>query len=291
MTYWLNGEFREGAHAIDIADRGFLLGDGVFETLLVRDGAAAFLDDHLERLQDGLSALQISTDPPKDLEKIISTLIEKSKIDGDASLRLSISRGPSGRGLAFPNVKESQPTILLTARAAPEAPAETVAPLSIMISKYRRSEHSISSQCKTLNYLDNILARNEAVNAGADEAVMLNGQGRVACASAANIFAIDGRGAVLTPLVDEGALPGIVRGVLLRDCEQIGVEMREASLDVELLQRSHVLLTNSLIGVRPAVMLGVTDAWPTAPLEILQRLQSWYEVSLRDSLSLQARTQ
>ncbi len=251
----------------------------------------AFLDDHLERLQGGLSALQISIDLPKDIEKIVSTLIEKNEIDGDASLRFSISRGPSGRGLAFPNTKESQPTILLTARAAPEAPAETVAPLSMMISKYRRSEHSISSQCKTLNYLDNILARNEAVNAGADEAVMLNGQGRVACASAANIFVIDDRGVVLTPPVDEGALPGIVRGVLLRACGQVAVETREAALDIKILQRSHLVLTNSLIGVCPAAMLGATGAWPTAPLEILQRLQSWYEMSLRDSLSLQVRAQ
>lgn len=291
MTYWLNGEYREDVYAIDTADRGFLLGDGVFETLLVRDGAAAFLDDHLARLQGGLSALQISTHLPKDIKNIISVLIEKNDIGGDASLRLSISRGPSGRGLAFPDAKESQSTILLTARAAPEGPAKTAAPLSIMISKYRRSEHSISSQCKTLNYLDNILARNEAINAGADEAVMLNGQGRVVCASAANIFVIDDQGVVLTPPVGEGALPGIVRGVLLRACGQIDVEMREAALDIEILQRSHIVLTNSLIGVRPAAILGATGAWPTAPLKILQRLQSWYEVSLRDSLSLQARAQ
>ncbi|MEM9619985.1 MAG: aminotransferase class IV [Pseudomonadota bacterium] len=291
MTYWLNGEFREDAHAIDIADRGFLLGDGVFETLLVRDGLAAFLDDHLARLQGGLSSLQISVDLPKDLEKIASTLIAKNEIDGDASLRLSISRGSSGRGLAFPNAKENQPTILLTARAALGAPAETAAPLSIMISRYRRSEHSISSRCKTLNYLDNILARNEAVHAGADEAVMLNGQGKVACASAANIFVIADRGAVLTPSVDEGALPGIVRGVVLRACEQIDVEVCEASFDTDTLQSGHVFLTNSLIGVRPASLLGSTSAWPPALLQILQHLQSCYEVSLRDSLSLQARAQ
>ncbi|MEO1244012.1 MAG: aminotransferase class IV [Pseudomonadota bacterium] len=291
MTYWLNGEFRQGAHAIDIADRGFLLGDGVFETVLVRNGTAAFLDDHLARLQKGLSALHISAGAPADLEEIISILIKKNGIDGDASLRLTISRGPSGRGLAFPDAKEGRPTLLVTVRAAPEPLPEAVSPLSLMASQHRRFEHSVTTQHKTLNYLDNILARNEALGAGADEAVMLNSKDRVACASSANIFVIDDQGAVQTPSVEEGALPGIVRGVLLRALGRIDVEMREAPLDVQALHGGHVFLTNSLIGVRPAAMLGATGVWPAAPLKILQRLQSWYEASFLDSLSLKAPTQ
>lgn len=287
VTFWLNGEFREDVQAINIADRGFLLGDGVFETLLVRDGVAAFLNEHLARLRDGLNALSIIADAPPDVEKIISRLIVDCNIQGDASVRITISRGPSGRGLAFPRDEQRAVTTLISAQPAAH---HSDKPLSLKVSQYVRPETSIAARCKTLNYLDNVLARNEALAAGADDAVMLNGHGRIACASAANIFIIDQAGVVSTPPVDEGALPGIARGQILQAAAHIDVAMREAPLERQALQSGSVFLTNSLIGLRPAMMVGggINLSSPAAS-QILQRLQSWYEARLRDSIIKKAR--
>ncbi|MBL4619050.1 MAG: aminotransferase class IV, partial [Marinicaulis sp.] len=81
MIYWLNGDYREDVDAINISERGFLLGDGVFETLLVRNGVAAFQDEHLARLHCGLEALKIITDTPDDIGTVIQTLIKKSGLE------------------------------------------------------------------------------------------------------------------------------------------------------------------------------------------------------------------
>lgn len=288
MTFWLNGEFRNDRAAIDIADRGFLLGDGVFETLLVRNGVGAFLDAHLARLADGLHALHIDAPPLAGVGDILRTLIVKNNIQSDASARITITRGPAGRGLVFPDASEARATVLITVQAAPDSKPEAQSPLRLKISSFTRAETGVSARCKTLNYLDNILARNEALAAGADDAVMLNSHGRVACASSANIFLIDQNGAVVTPSVDEGALQGVVRGLLLKAGAETGLDIREGSIEGPVLQEGQVFLTNSLMGLRSCIMDGAATSWPPEAMQILQRLQSWYEDSLRDEIARKA---
>lgn len=288
MTFWLNGEFREDREAIDIADRGFLIGDGVFETLLVRNGAPAFLDAHLARMAEGLRALQIDASPPADTGDILRILTEKNHIKGDASARITISRGPAGRGLVFPDASKARATILITVQGAPGGGSEAQTPLRLKVSSFTRAETSISARCKTLNYLDNLLARNEALLAAADDALMLNGHGRIACASSANIFLIDQNASVATPPVAEGALPGIVRGLLLEAGAETRIDIRERSIDATALHEGQVFLTNSLIGLRPCVMDGAAASRPPEAMKILQRLQSWYEGRLRDDIARKA---
>lgn len=288
MMFWLNGEFRYDRETVDITDRGFLLGDGVFETLLVRNGAPVFFDAHLARLAEGLGALQIEACPPVDAGDILRVLIAKNNIQGDASARITISRGPAGRGLVFPEVLDARTTIVMTVQAAPVSKPETQKPLCLKVSSFTRAETSVSARCKTLNYLDNVLARNAALAADADDAVMLNSHGRVACASSANIFLIDENGAVVTPSVEEGALPGIVRGLLLKAGSETGLTIREVSLDVPALQQGQVFLTNSLMGLRACIMDCAVTNWPPEAIQILQRLQSWYEDRLRDEIARKA---
>ncbi len=285
--YWVNGEYQKTAQVVDIADRGFLLGDGVFETILIRNGVGAFLGQHLARLHHSLEVLEISVPNFPDLEPIIAHLATECVIEGDGVARVTISRGASGRGLAFAPIQKSSPTMLVTVQSGVKRSA---VPISVMVSSFCRPEKSISARHKTLNYLDNILARNEAMSNGVDEAIMLNGHGRLACASVANIFVIDQEGKLSTPPIAEGALPGIVRKKILEAGEQIDVAVREAPLETNILERNFIFLTNSLIGVRQAQVTGegVSPVVPKA-IETFQRLQSWYENCVSEDISRKAR--
>ena len=251
MTYWLDGAFSENPVAIDIADRGFLLGDVVFETILMIDGAPAFWDAHMERLCKALSALGFRIEIGRQaLASDARRLAQRNgAAEGAASLRITVSRGAGERGLMFPAADKQRPRLLMT--VDPVAPV-LHSSISIRLSTYVRNGASLSARFKTANYLDNIMARREAVEQGCDEAIMLNNHGRVACASSANVFIATAADEIVTPPVEEGALPGIVRGVLLRQSDAIGAPVIERPIEPDLLQRSDVFLTNSLIGVQPA---------------------------------------
>lgn len=275
MAFWLNGEFRDETAAIDISDRGLLLGDGVFETMLLEAGESVLCARHLERLRAGAAALGIPVPFTDDcLIAAIRDLAARNAIAGAGAARLTLTRGSGGRGLAF-SEPPTPPTALLTAVAYAPPSGEC----RLIVSASRRNEFSIAARCKTLNYLDNVLARNEAAAAGADEAVMLNAAGRVACASAANLYAIRD-GVVMTPPVSDGALPGVVRAILLRDGAAAGVVIREASLTLEDLAPSALFVTNSLIGLRAARLEGAPEASAGAR-EIFARLKSCYADAIK----------
>ncbi len=283
MIFWLNGDYQENPMAIDITDRGFLLGDGVFETLLVEAGIPVFLDAHLDRLKTGLAALSISAAILDNIGDIIAGLAEKNDLGSEkASARITLTRGRSDRGLLFATSDSMTATLLVTLT---RAPANTVnKPLNLVMSQYTRCGASIASRYKTTNYLDNILARNEAEAAGADEAIMMNCRGRVACASSANIFTIKEDGDVLTPPCSEGALNGIVRRLLLGCAAEAGVNISEAPLGFDLLQQGAPFLTNSLIGLRQARLKGGGCTPTLLQVGIFNQLEAWYQDRLHRSL-------
>ncbi len=283
MAFWLNSAFGEDSAAIDIADRGFLLGDGVFETVLLAEGVPAFLSAHLERMRAGAEALGIEAQI--DEAEIAGALAELAKRNGAqkgfASARLTLTRGVGPRGLVVAK-GAAKPTFLATLAAY--APPDGLAAVRIILSAQRRNELSAAARWKTLNYLDNILARAEAAEAGADEALMLNSAGRVACASAANVFVIR-EGGVTTPPVSEGAMPGIVRGVLLEKAREAGLAITEAPVEAAALEGAALFLTNSLMGLRPA-SLGAGAAGQGG--EVLKRLQSCYGEAMKRDLEQRA---
>lgn len=280
MTFWMNGGFLEDERAVSVADRGFLLGDGVFETMLVDRGRPAFLDEHMARLLTGLAALGIDADLP-DIAAVIRALAERKGLAGGlASARLTVTRGASARGLAFPK-PAAEPSVLLTLAGAPPP---GVAPARLFVSAYRRAETSIAARCKTLGYLDNVLAKNEALEAGAEDAVMLNSHGRVACASAANIFVLTENEAA-TPPIEEGALPGIVRGLLLKGAADAGVSVAERAITVDELRSGAVFLTNSLMELRAARLEDGADANVTQT-EMFKNLKAWYQARLCEDLEM-----
>jgi branched-chain amino acid aminotransferase/4-amino-4-deoxychorismate lyase len=232
---------------IDPADRGFTLGDGLFETLLWREGALRDLPAHLARLSEGCRSLGLPPPNPEAAEAAMRKAVEAAGLEGArAAVRLTLTAGSGGRGLDRP----SQLSPSMVASAAPAPPAD--GPARLQTSRIRRNEHSPVSRLKTLAYLDNVLARAEARAAGADEALMLNGAGEVACAAAANLFWIDAAGRLCTPALGCGVLAGVVRAKVLAAAPSLGFEPLEVREPRSALDAARAMfVTNSLIGVRP----------------------------------------
>ena len=207
---WLNGALLDQAVArIDPADRGFTLGDGLFETIRAQFGKVQHLPRHFARLRSGAEALGIAcTRTDEAIASALQEVLAANAIQ-DAALRLTLTRGPAARGVLPTHT--SRPTMMISAGSLPPQ----ADPARLVVCKTtRRNEHSPLSRIKSLNYLDSILARSEAAARDADDAILLNTGGTVAEASAASlVLLIDGR--AVTPPQSDGALPGIARGVLL----------------------------------------------------------------------------
>jgi len=245
MKLWLNGQLIDASEArIDPTDRGFTLGDGLFESLKVCEGQPLRLAAHLRRLQAGADALAIPLPfAPAVLTAAMTAVITANAVQAGL-LRLTLSRGPAPRGLAIPAVM--RPTLLiLAAPAAPPAP-----PARAIIARCtRRNEFSPLARFKTLNYLDNVLARREADQNEADEALLLNSQGRLCESTVANLFlVIDST--VLTPPIEEGALPGVMRAEII---DRLGAKIQPLDPG-DLGRASEAFLTNAN-GARALVMV------------------------------------
>ncbi|MEI9891611.1 MAG: aminotransferase class IV [Caulobacteraceae bacterium] len=230
---------------IPIDDRGFLLGDGLFETVLFKAGQPVLWEAHVERLGRGCAALGLPLPDGRRLESEARRVIADRRLgSARAAVRLTWTAGSGGRGLARP--EPPTPRLAISAAAAPRP--ET--PASVVVSTVRRNARSPSARLKTLSYVDNVLARREAEGAGADEALMLNTAGHAACATAANIFwIVDGR--LYTPSLGCGVLDGVLRAKVLSSAS---VNEVRAGLDA-VLQAEAAFLTNSLIGIRTIKVL------------------------------------
>lgn len=250
---YLNGAIIPAEQArIDPADRGFSLGDGLFETMRAYDGRPFRLDDHLQRLSAAAAALRIPL--PVDVAAMtgaVTALLDANNHrQGDASIRITLSRGTGPRGLAPP--EHPRPTLLIATAPYADLPEICTA----VIVDIRRNEGSPLSRMKTLGQLDNVLAAGIAAERGADEAILANNVGAIACAARANLFGvIDGR--ICTPPIRDGVLPGIARRVVLEIAEAQHLSVAETSLRPEDLSRAQeIFLTNSLFEVRSVVRIG-----------------------------------
>ncbi len=248
---WLNGRLvtREQAH-IDPADRGLLLGDGLFETLRVYRGHVFQAEDHLQRLAAGAAELGIPLplDPPSISDAARETLAANHLSAADAALRITLTRGPGHRGLLPP---EDPLSSLIISAAAYHASAASDGFAAITSKRARRNEKSITSRLKTLCYLDNVVGHTEAVGAGADEAILLNNRDAVACGGRSNVFAVID-GTLMTPAIEEGALPGITRHTVMELCKGQNLEIQAATLTrAQLHNAAEMFITNSLLEVVP----------------------------------------
>jgi branched-chain amino acid aminotransferase len=277
---YLNGDLLpDDQTRIDPADRGFLLGDGIFETMRSYQGCIFRLGAHLDRLFSGAEFLEIPVPLTRDeLARGISATLEANQLSNrGASLRLTLTRGPGPRGLNPP--PRPRPTLLIT--AAPLTQTHFPTAKAIIANDIRRDEHSPSSRIKSLNYLDNILARRQAEQAGADEALLLNTAGHLAEASSANLFIVR-EGKLQTPPIGDGALPGITRSVVLELAAKLGIPAQETSITADDLPRAEeAVLTNSIIEIRPLVQVEGQWLGDGGMGEITGKLQRAYQEAVR----------
>jgi branched-chain amino acid aminotransferase/4-amino-4-deoxychorismate lyase len=231
-------------------DRGFTLGDGLFETVLAEAGAMACLDAHIDRMTAGCAVLGLPPPDRTEAERLMRQALADAGLEGArAAVRLTLTAGSGGRGLDRP--APLRPVLVAAAAPAPKPGGAA----RLVTATVRRNDRSPVSRLKTLSYLDNVLARAEARAAGADEAVMLNTRGELACAAAANLFWIAG-GRLFTPALDCGVLAGIMRGRVLAAAAGLGLPVSEVRAGPEALAAADaVFLSNSLIGLRPVAAL------------------------------------
>ena len=250
---WIAGQWGEPADlGLPLADRGLLLADGLFETVLVEAGQPRLLPEHLERWR--ASAALLGMEPPPDrvrLEPLVAEAVRRSAITTGA-LRLNWSRGnpsagPAGRvGLDLPAAGEPflRPRFWLQLSAA----VPIFEPVQVIVSaSERRNAASLLSRCKTFAYGSMVQARREARAAGADDALLLSTAGGLCCGTSANLLVLRA-GSWLTPPLAGGCLPGVMRSRAL----QLGLA-EEAALGPGDLGAA--LLINSL-GCRPVISLG-----------------------------------
>ena len=266
---WLNGRLLPAdAARIDPTDRGLLLGDGLFETVRAAGGRVPLLARHLARLRDGAALLGIPV--PYADEEFGTAAGELLRANGlvAGAVRLTLTRGPALRGLPPP--AEPTPTVLIA--AFPAAPASP--PLRAVVATVtRRDEGSPLSRVKALSYLDSILALREARARGADEALLLNTQGRLACATTANIFLVTAHGELVTPPLGEGVLPGTTRALALKLALRLGLGAREAVLTPgDLASAAEVFVTSSQRLLTPLVAVEGRPVGTGAPGPVAARL-------------------
>ncbi len=230
MKIWIDGKLNDRENAtVSVFDHGLLYGDGIFEGVRVYNGKIFKLESHIDRLFSSAKAilLDIGMSPAEVTSAVIDTVRANDKKDG--YIRLVVTRGVGDLGINPATCKKA--TVIIIAADISLYPAEHYAKgISIITSSVRRiSPQHFDTRIKSLNYLNNILAKIEAANSGCLEALLLDSDGFVAECTADNIFAVR-RGRLLTPHCAGSNLEGITRGTVLDAAERLGLPAEEAPL-------------------------------------------------------------
>ncbi len=232
-------------------DRGFLYGDGLFETLKVDGSRVYFLERHLARMREAARLLRIPFPRGLDFLGIIRDLKEKNQTPGEASVKICLSRGRHEGSLSL--YTPSTPTVVvLTAERTSPNPSAWEEGLAVTVEEDLR-QNDTSSLCglKTLNYLLYLLARTRARDRGFEEAILLNTAGEMCECTASNLFFIR-EDRLETPALSCGLLPGVLREALMECMEERGEPVREVRLGREALRScTEIFVTNSLLEVFP----------------------------------------
>ena len=230
MEVYIDGKFYPKADAkVSVFDHGFLYGDGIFEGIRLYEGNVFRLEEHLERLE--MSAKAIMLQLPWTRKEIADIVCESCRRNNltDGYIRLIISRGVGDLGLS-PKTCPKPSIICIADKITLYPEALYTTGMKIITAATRRiSPAALPPMIKSLNYLNNILAKMEALQHGYHECIMLNDQGYVAECTGDNIFLIH-KGRLLTPASHAGALIGITRQVALEVAEQLGLKLCETNL-------------------------------------------------------------
>jgi branched-chain amino acid aminotransferase len=243
---WFEGRLVDATKPIIAAtDHGLLLGDGVFDSLSVRDGAPRWLDRHLARLAGGLSRLGIASVDDAVLRGAIDELVTASGLD-DARVRITVTSGP-GRDA---RIRGDSPTVVITIdEIGPPLP-----PAALVTVDAIRNERSPLIGVKLTSWAENAAILRSAVAAGADNAVLCDSRGNLSECTTSNLFlVVDDE--LVTPSLGSGCLPGIVRSVLVEHGVAVERVLPATTLD----RATEVFITSSTTGVRPVYRIDGRD--------------------------------
>jgi branched-chain amino acid aminotransferase len=256
MKIYLDGEFYEKENAkISVFDHGLLYGDGVFEGIRFYQGRVFRLAEHIDRLHDSAKAicLQIPQTKFEMIDAVLATIRQNELQDG--YVRLVVTRGSGDLGLN--PALCPRPTVFIIASRITLYPEEMYRHgLHVVTCATRRIPHgALSPMVKSLNYLNNVLAKIEAQQAGAGEGLMLNEQGFVAECTGDNIFTVK-NGKILTPAISSGALSGITRQVTFEMAAELGIAISEPDMTrYDIFTADECFLTGTAAEVIPVVKL------------------------------------
>jgi len=272
MVTFLNGQFvPEASAVVSVNDRGFLLGDGLFETMRVAVGRPFRLAQHLERLMRGADYLKIK--PPytaRELQKFAVQLIEQNTLT-EGVLRITLTRGPGRRGYTIQGA--DKPTVVMTLHPLPAQNPEEPLQWSLITASQRIPASDVLAGFKTISKAWHIVARAEAEAQGADEALLVNTNGEVAETAGGNIFWIY-HDRICTVPTGRGVLPGITRAVVLEICQSLGLETGKCVIKPEQLRKAEgIFVTQSALGIIPVVAF---DGLPMAPSPLVDQISSAY---------------
>jgi branched-chain amino acid aminotransferase len=254
MLIYLNGAMVPKEEAkVSVFDHGFLYGDGVFEGIRVYEGRIFRLEEHVARLYESARTLELHVpmEQPEMIDAITRTVAANDK--DDAYVRVVVSRGPGDLGID--PAKCPRATVVILVDSIVMYPREVYDfGIDLVTSSIRRVPmESLDPRVKSLNYLNNILAKLEAKNAGCLEAIMLNHQGLVAECTGDNLFIVK-HGRLETPAVTQGALAGITRGVVLEIAAELGIEGLETELALhDVYNADECFLTGTAAEIVPVV--------------------------------------
>ena len=245
MIIYANGKYTSQKKlTFDISDRGLLLGDGVFDTMLYQNNELTYYNDHYKRLKTAAKLLSFNFNLTNEqLKNIITNLIKKNNFQNkQIAIRTNITRGVSKRGLDFD--KSHKVGIYIKLNLIPKS--LFMKSIKLGIANIRRNSTSPISQNKTLNYLDNVIEKNRATKNGYEDAIFLNINEKVSCTTTSNIFYVQ-KNKIYTPPLKDGVLNGVMREQFLK--KKIATT-QTTSLN-NLLKSDYIFLTNSVFGIRP----------------------------------------
>ena len=273
LKIYINGEWLEKENAkISVFDHGLLYGDGVFEGMRTYNGKVFRLRQHLQRLVE--SGRAIGLEMPMSADEFEKAIYETMKVNGleEAYVRLVVTRGIGDLGLD-PESCGTPEVILITGKLALYPPELYENGLAVIIAKTRRNlAAALNPRLKSLNYLNNILAKREATAAGLKEALMLNADGFVAEATGENIFIVKD-GVLETPPTDAGILVGITRQAVMELAEKNGIPVRERRLKPDdIYTAEECFLTGSAAEMAPIVQVDGRPIGTGKPGPVMKKL-------------------
>ena len=275
----------EAEAKVSVYDHGFLYGDGVYETMRAYGGCVFMLERHLERLGRSASLVRLALPEEGAVGMAVRDTLAANELS-EAYVRITVSRGPGPIGLD-PDLCR-KPTLVVVAERFREYPVAFYENgMTVTLAKTRRNlREAINPGIKSLNFLNNILAKIEAKDRGADEAFMLNAEGFLAEGTVCNVF-FARNGTLCTPSVEAGILDGITREIVIGLAERNGIAVKEGLFRPrDLMQADEVFFTNTTAEVMP---VGSVDDRTFKVGEIAVRLRALYRKAVEAYLLHHAR--